>query len=363
MKKIREHLFISNISLLLLFIITTLILRLFNLRFRMWFNILIIGFVLLILMVSLLRFIIYKYNKFKISIIISIISIIFLSNILIFIIFSSSSIKTFLHDINQVISIKEGVITLDNKRYVAISENTNKKVVSYYNYYGPFLIGTNLEMIGTTSDDTMILTFYNDLGNVIKSEEVIYSKDKNNYTIENNHILYPEEKEDLETFDYLLPEEEEVLYERKFDDKIIRFTKYEVALGQKNLVHVIISQDGGKSYRRIGGHSLSVSTKARFTFVDKLNGFAIDNGLIRLSDNYGMDVTTDGGFTFETPKFNYQNDSIEYLKVLDVPYYEDGLLKLKCSIMVINKQTNEYENQEIIFISKNQGLTWTPENK
>lgn len=134
---------------------------------------------------------------------------------------------------------------------------------------------------------------------------------------------------------------------------ILRFTKFDVTLGQNDLVHVIASYNGGKTYQRIGGAMLEVSRKARFTFIDKLNGFAINNGMIRLSDSYGMKVTNDGGLTFKYSEFKYKNNSTEYLNIIDVPYLERDILKLKCSIFL-----NTHEKQEIIFVSKDNGLTW-----
>ena len=152
----------------------------------------------------------------------------------------------------------------------------------------------------------------------------------------------------------MLSEEEEILYEKKFDKITMCFAKYDVALGQTNLVHVIISKDGGNKYRRIGGDTIYVSEKAQFTFVDELNGFAAENGLIRVSDDNGMYVTLDGGKTFNYSTFNYDNDTLEYIRIDKMPYIEDGVLKLNCS--------HHNHTYKLLFVSKDKGLTWNLDN-
>ena len=47
---------------------------------------------------------------------------------------------------------------------------------------------------------------------------------------------------------YLLPENEETLYEKKFNETILRFSKVDNVLTQNMLVHVLRSKDNGKSF-------------------------------------------------------------------------------------------------------------------
>lgn len=360
-QNIKEYLFIYNVLFLLIFILTTLILRVFNIRFRIWFSIFVIILFFLVSILSFINFLIKNHQRK--TILIASISIIIFSNFLVLAIFSSNIIVSLLKDFVPTIFIKEYLVTLDNKKYVAIQEE-NK--VCYYDYYGFFLVGTNLKVLGPITDETnedpILYTYFNDLGQVYKKDQVTYSKDNDGNIISEKHdTIFPIEEEIINPEYYLLADDEEVLYERKFDDIIIRFTIFDVALGQNNLVHVVVSENGGKSFRRINGAWVQVSQKARFTFVDKQNGFAINNGMIRICDSYGMRVTTDGGLTFKSAEFKYKNNEVEYLNIIDVPYLENNILKLKCSITVHDKKREGYEKQEIIFISNDKGLTWFPE--
>lgn len=355
---IKEHLFIYDILYLLIFILITLILRVFNIRFRLWLSIFIIIIFLVGLIFGFINLIIQRHRKT--AILITTISMLIFSNILILTIFSSHNFTVFLKDIVPTIFIKESIVTLDDKKYIVIKEDNT---MCYYDAYGFILMGTNLKVLSSVPNelnkDTILYTYFNDNGQVSKKDKVTYFKNIDDKIISEKHdIIFPIEDEITNPEDYILAGDEEVLYERKFADIILRFTICDIALGQNNLVHVVVSENGGKSFRRINGELVQVSQKARFTFVDKQNGFAINNGMIRLSDSYGMRVTTDGGLTFKYAEFKYKNNEVEYLNIIDVPYLENDILKLKCYVNVTDKEKGGYKKQELIFISNDKGLTW-----
>ena len=74
-----------------------------------------------------------------------------------------------------------------------------------------------------------------------------------------------------------------------------------------------------------------------------------------------MYVTKDGGKTFLLSEINYDNPNIEILTIEDVPYYEDNDLKLHCSIYQVKQDNSGYEDKDLYFISKDDGVTWNLE--
>ena len=88
-------------------------------------------------------------------------------------------------------------------------------------------------------------------------------------------------------------------------------------------------------------------------------GFAISKPNLTKSNDYmGVKVTQDGGKTFVNGKINYNNPNIDILTVEEVPYYDDGLLMLHCSIYQIKDDHTGYEDVDLIFISNDDGLSW-----
>ena len=65
--------------------------------------------------------------------------------------------------------------------------------------------------------------------------------------------------------------------------------------------------------------------------------------------------------TFVDAKINYNNPDIEILTIEGIPYYENDLLKLPCSIYQVKEDKSGYEDKKIIFISNDDGLTWNVE--
>jgi len=147
-----------------------------------------------------------------------------------------------------------------------------------------------------------------DNGNIIDRD--IYEKDINN---ENKYN---------ENDNYILPEQEEVLYEKKFNETILRVGKVDSGLGQNILVHVLRSKDNGKNFYVISDDLIKVSNEAKFVFLNENLGFAISTGKIFLKQNVNsMYVTNDSGKIFQSSNFKYENDNVTYLDVVDLPYF------------------------------------------
>ncbi len=159
------------------------------------------------------------------------------------------------------------------------------------------------------------------------------------------------------------PDDENTLYSVKFDNIILRFERYDYVLGENQLVGVQKSTNHGKDYVDISEEGIVVSMEPKFIFFDEKFGFAIkktnnnkENGVY-----YGIYVTNDGGRKFELSKINYDNPNIEVLTIEDVPYYEDKILKLPCSAYQIKEDNSGYEDKKLIFVSRDNGLTWNLE--
>ncbi len=165
---------------------------------------------------------------------------------------------------------------------------------------------------------------------------------------------------------FLKPEEqiqdENVLYKEKFNDTILKFVKYDYALGQNILVGVERSTNQGKSYKKITQDLVTVSEEARFIFLNESLGFIISTGYIMRSNNFaGLQVTIDGGKTFQKATFIYENEDIDLITIESFPLQEEDVLKLKCSIYELKVDKSGYQNTSITFISRDQGITWSLE--
>jgi len=149
------------------------------------------------------------------------------------------------------------------------------------------------------------------------------------------------------------------LYSITFDDVKIRIMKYDDVLGQNQTVGVEVSHDN-ETYELITKELVTVSDEAMFNFLNKDVGFIISKPNLSKNNNiyYGVYVTSDGGKTFNHSKIYYDNPNIQIITILDTPYYEDGLLKLPCSIYQIKEDDSGYEDVNIIFTSYDNGLSF-----
>lgn len=157
-------------------------------------------------------------------------------------------------------------------------------------------------------------------------------------------------------------DDENTLYSIKFNNIKLRFERYDYSLGQNQIVGVEKSTNNGKTYEQLTNEPIIVSMEPKFIFFNDKLGFAISKPNLTKSNDYmGVKVTQDGGKTFVNGKINYDNPNIDILTVEEVPYYDNGLLKLHCSIYQIKDDHTGYEDVNLIFISNDDGLSWNLE--
>lgn len=160
------------------------------------------------------------------------------------------------------------------------------------------------------------------------------------------------------------PDDENTLYTIKFGNTKLRFERYDYSLGQNQIVGVEKTTDKGRTYEKITDEPIVVSMESKFVFINEKLGFAISKPNLTQSNNYiGVKVTQDGGKTFTDGKINYNNPNIDILTIEDVPYIENDLLHLSCSIYQVKADQSGYEDVKLIFISSDNGLTWNLANE
>lgn len=368
--KAKNNIFVCDMIFVSVNILINFILYLMNMRFRLWF-------IILILFISIVGFIagifqlIYKSSDNKIKAIF--ISLLGFGPIVI-LLFLFMPIINFL----AIFSYKpEHTITLDNKKYVAVVSSFLNVDVYYYDYYGFLLMGTKVKVHGyfgkggydpftnPNVSDGVEYTYYDDKGKVKSKRTETFIKDKDGKVIDkNNYNIDIDKNNDFDDSDnYVLPENEEVLYERKFNKTILRFGKVNNVLDQNMLVHVLRSKDNGKNFYVVSDDVIQVSNEAKFVFLNENLGFAISTGKIYLDNSkVGLYTTNDSGKTFISAKFNYSNDNVDYISIEEVPYYDNDTLKIKCSVYQINSNKDGYEDKELVFISNDNGLNWNLES-
>ncbi len=368
LKWMKNNILICDVIFIIFNVSLSFILYLCNIKFRLWFLLLIILICVIGFFIGIIQSL-YKVTNNKIKSFF--LGILYFSPAIILVILFMPIISLFL-----IFSYKpEHVVTIDNRKYVAVVKSFLYVNVDYYNYYGPFLMGTEIKIHGyfgkggfdpyenSNKNYNVEYTYYDNNGKVTTKKEIINSEDKDN----TSHDDVYEEDFNEENFnindDYILPEDEEVLYEKEFQDTILRFSKLDNCLARNMLVNVLESKDNGKSFNLMTKDPIQVSLEAKFIFLNEKQGFAISNGKIYLDDGQpGIYVTNDSGKTFNEAKFEYKNDNVEYISIEGLPYYDKNVLKLECSVYQINSNRDGYENKKLIFISNNNGLTWNLEN-
>ncbi len=365
--KIKSNIILSDLILIGIFILLNFILYLINIRFRIWFIVLVLILLLIGFIIGMIQFFI-KSSKTR-KIIILIVSFIILVLCLFF-----WRIILFIFAFSYC---PEHTVIVDNKKYVAVVRSFLNVDVDYYDYYGFLLMGTKVKIHGDFGKggydpfsspnipDSVEYTYYDNNGKIKSKRTETFIKDKDGNIIDKNN--YDVNIDDSSNFNendnYLLPENEEVLYEKKFGKTILRFSKVDNVLGQNMLVHVLRSKDKGKNFYVVSDDVIQVSNEAKFIFLNKSLGFAINTGKIYLdSSKTGLYVTNDSGKTFTAAVFNYKNDNVDYISIEKAPYYEKNNLKIKCSVYQINSNKDGYEDKELIFISNDNGITWNLEN-
>ena len=369
--KIKRNILICDLIFVGINILINFILYLMNMRFRLWF-------IILIILISVIGFIVgifqqiylYSDNK-KRTIILSLLG----TMPIIILILISLPIVGFI----AIFSYKpEHTTVLDNKKYVAVVSSFLHVDVDYYDYYGFLLMGTRVKVHGDfgkggfdpfvnpNSADGVDYTYYDNKGKVKSKRSETYIKDKDGKIIDKNNYNIDIDKTNKfdDSDNYLLPENEKVLYEKKFNKTILRFGKVDNVLGQNMLVHVLRSKDNGKNYYVVSDDVIQVSNEAKFVFLNENLGFAVNTGEIYLDNRKtGLYITNDSGKTFTSSNFKYTNENVDYISIEELPYYENNILKIKCSVYQVNSNKDGYENKSLIFISNDNGLNWNLESK
>lgn len=333
------------------FLIATLILYLVNIRLRLWVIILLSVIAIISFIIGIIQKIRLLSNDKKkpliiITILIVLLSLLFSPYIILILAFSYKP---------------EHTVTLDDKKYVAVVTSFLHVDVDYYDYYGFLLMGTKVRVHGDFGkggydpftnqniSDSVTYTYYDDTGKIKTKRIETFVKDKNGKVIDKNNYNIDSNKFNSST-DYLLPEDEEVLYEKKFNNTILRIGKVDNVLGQNMLVNILRSKDNGKNFYVISDDVIQVSNEAKFLFLNENLGFIANTGKIYLDDNKtSLYVTNNGGKTFLSSKFNYTNEDVSYLTIKSMPYYDNNTLILKCFID---------DDKELTFISNDNGLNW-----
>lgn len=364
LNQIKENILIYDFIFIGVNLILSFILYLMNIRFRTWM-IIVINFVSVVgFVVGILQQIYKSTESKKVIITISILSFIFMAT-LIFV--SFPFIK-----IGLLFSYRpEHTVELDGKKYVAVVRSFLHVDVDYYDYYGPLLMGTKVRVHGDfgegdfdpfehpNSADQVEYTYYDKNGKIRAKRMELFIKDKDGKIIDRIKNDISGDDKFNENENYILPEDGEVLYEKKFDQTILRFSKIDNVSGQNMLVHVIKSKDDGESFYVVSEDPIQVSNEAKFVFLSKTLGFAVSTGNIDLNNNnQGLMVTNDGGKTFTSVNVEYENPDVDYITIEKIPYYEKDSLKMKCSVYQLNSNRDGYEDKEITFISNDNGLHW-----
>lgn len=370
--KIKKNILIYDLIFVVFNILLNFMLYLMNVRFRLWAIMIIILISVVAFIVGIFQQIYLSSDNKKKTIILSLLGIIPILTLILI----SLPIVGFV----AIFSYKpEHTTMLDNKKYVAVVSSFLHVDVDYYDYYGFLLMGTKVKVHGDFGKggfdpfvnpniaDGVEYTYYDNMGKIKYKRSETYIKDKNGKVIDKNNYNIDIDKKDKfdDSNDYLLPENEEILYEKKFNKMILRFGKVDDISGKNILVHVLRSKDNGKNFYVVSDDVIQVSNEAKFVFLNEKLGFIINTGEIYLDNRkVGLYITNDSGKTFISSNFKYTNENadVDYISIKSLPYYEKDVLKIKCSVYQVNSTKDGYENKELIFISSDNGLSWNLEN-
>lgn len=234
--KVKNNLFVFSFLFILVFLFVSFILYLFNIRFRLWFIILMLVILILSFIVGIIQIALKESELIKIIIIV-----LTILGVVGFILIRELFLLIF-----PVFLEHEYVTVLDGSKYVAsVSQIMHNEDISYYNYYGPFLMGTKERVRGIIVDynpfsnpkevSKVHLIYYDSNGKKIYEKDVNYENGK--ITSEKGYDNYDAEVE-IPTID------DNVLYEAKFGKTVIRVRKTEDVMPQNMAVSVYRSTDG-----------------------------------------------------------------------------------------------------------------------
>ncbi len=343
-----------------IFFTLNFILYLNDLKLRLWLFLLISFLILIFFIIGNLKLIFDKETKSYI-LITSIISLALVGVILLYYII-------FFCLFNHTFSFhKEYYMIFDDKQYIVYIKDNNESVIEFYEYKNLFIMGNNVKIVADYQSEKVhfntekytnpfyVKYYYYDSNNLLlKVEEIHYNE---NQIITDRQKIYPEKKENYNNEEKPRTLADcEVLYEKRFANKILRYAVLDYALGQRLLVRVIASEDNGKTFNIVTEKdSLSLNSASQINFIDENLSFVVPNTSMDSTKNIDIYVSQDGGKTFTTGTLLYDTN-VYYIGIYDVPYLEDGYLKLKC--LVYRHVDNTLEKVDWIFTTNNNGLTW-----
>ncbi len=350
--KVTHNIIILDVLIFVCFIILNIILSLFNIKFRYIPFMFILLILFIFFLIGLIQ--IFLRNKTKVAAIISsliLVSILLCPIIYLILVFSY---------------IPEHVVTLKDTTYLAEVHSFKQTTVLYYDYYGSIFKGSTLKVSGYFGQGSydpynksykpkeVTYTYYDEKGNIRNKVKEAY------FTNASGKIVGIENNSNPEiNHDYSLPSVEEVLYEKKFGNNILRFGQIiDDSNNQERLVNVLISRDNGHNFYVVTNKVLKVEPYAKFTFLDENLGFVSVNNLIMLNNSTSLYVTNDGGRKFRSAEFKYINNQVDFLTIEEGPYYNQDILTIRSSLHQKKSDNQNYEDKELIFISNDNGLTW-----
>lgn len=149
---------------------------------------------------------------------------------------------------------------------------------------------------------------------------------------------------------------EDIVYTKEFGEEILQVRRYDYSLGQRMIIGVEKSNNNGKSFEKVTEEMVEVSLEAKFEFLNENLGFIIDTGYLDRNRNFkGLLVTNDGGITFKQAEITCDNENIDLISIKKMPYYENGKLRLECSVYIAD------HNESLIYYSSDNGNTWDNE--
>lgn len=174
---------------------------------------------------------------------------------------------------------------------------------------------------GSEQKDDIHILKYNFFSNL--KDNVKNTKKNNN--IASNIIDTNNEKIANTIYEDSNVKENDILYEKKFDENnIIRIIYKGAILGQKSIIEIKKSNDNGKTWinqLETSDGYMQVHNNSKFVFIDNNIGFINDSGLAGTNNEYSaLLVTVDGGKNFvESNIINPEFIQEENLIIKDVP--------------------------------------------
>ena len=170
-------------------------------------------------------------------------------------------------------------------------------------------------------------------------------------------------KEEIEKEIIKNVKEEDIIYQKEINENVkIRVVYSGSALGQKQLIMIHKTLDGGKNWKsQIQREDLvmTINNGAKIEFIDENIGFINNLNLIKTnipSESEGLLVTKDGGENFEYAKFEKIKDiKDDTFYVDELPYVENGTLKVKIYPLDYSRIEPEIYYE---YFSTDNGLNW-----